>query len=166
MPQSIVSELLSAYAELRRWLSLRLGNPHDAADVAQSSFEQVYAYATGSPVTSPRALLFSTARSLCIDRGRRRQVEARVLETFRAAPQPLSPSAERVAEERQALERIAGRLARLPKKRREAFILVRVYGHSHADAASRLQVSVAAVEKHVVRATLDCSELFLELALD
>jgi DNA-directed RNA polymerase specialized sigma24 family protein len=50
--------LLAAYTELHHFLARRLDNPHDAADVEQSSFERVYVQALAASVTSPRALLF------------------------------------------------------------------------------------------------------------
>ena len=105
MAPTLAAELLAAYTEVRRWLTRRLGNAHDAADIAQSSFEQVYAYATGTAVAAPRALLFRAARGLCVDRGRRRQVEARVLATFGATMPVLAPSPEQIASEREALTR-------------------------------------------------------------
>lgn len=160
----LTDDLIAAYAELRRFLLRRLGNADDAADVAQSSFERAYAYAITSPVTSPRALLFRTARSVCIDQGRRRRIEARVFQALDAADAPLVASAERAFAGGQAIERILARLARLPRKRREAFVLVRVYGHTHAEAAAKMGVTVTAIAKHVVRATLDCSDLFVALS--
>lgn len=164
MGDVLTDELIAAYAELRRFLSRRLGNADDAADVAQSSFERAYKYALDVPVASPRALLFRTARSVCIDEARRRQVEARVLGTYSATTAIAAPSTERVVAEREAIARITARLARLPKKRRDVFILVRVYGYTHGEAAAYMGLTIAAVEKHVVRATLDCCDLFLALA--
>lgn len=161
--QDAVEELIAAYAELRHFLVHRLRNTDDAADVAQSSFERVYVHALAGSVTAPRALLFHTARALCIDQGRRRQVEARVLEALCAAAPVTLPSVERTAADRQALARIEARLLCLPQKRRDAFVLVRVYGYTHAEAAAHMELSVAAIEKHVVRATLDCADLFLAL---
>ncbi|MCW5575551.1 MAG: sigma-70 family RNA polymerase sigma factor [Burkholderiales bacterium] len=158
--------MVAAYAELRRFLVHRLRNVDDAADVAQASFERVYACALSGTVATPRALLFHTARTLCIDRGRHRQVEARALEALHAAAPVTAPSVERVVADRQALARITSRLQRLPEKRRDAFVLVRVYGCTHAEAAAQLGLSVAAIEKHVVRATLDCADLFLALQND
>lgn len=161
MPASVVDELLAAYAELKRSLSRRLGNVHDAQDLAQSSFERVYAHALTFPIGSPRALLFRVAQNLCIDQGRRAQAETRLHEAYGLANRSAAaPSAERVAAERQALEAIVARLARLPRRRREVFILVRAYGYTHAEVGERLGISLAAVEKHVVRATLDCSDAF------
>lgn len=162
--KNVIDALLVAYSELRRSLSRRLGNQHDAADVAQSSFENVYARALATPVASPRALLFRTAQNLCIDRERRRQIEVRVLKALEVTGPAAVPSAEHVCAARQAVARIAARLARLPGKRREVFVLARVYGYTHAEIAARLSLTLAAVEKHVVRATLDCSGVFAAVA--
>lgn len=158
--KELTEELLTAYAELRRVLSRRLGNAHDAADVAQSSFERVYAHALAAPIASPRALLFRTARNLCVDHGRRSRIEARVLGALGVVQPAAFPSAERVAAQREAIARLAARLSRLPSKRRHVFILVRVHGYTHREVAERLDLTVDAVEKHVVRATLDCSDVF------
>jgi RNA polymerase sigma-70 factor (ECF subfamily) len=158
--KELTEELLAAYVELRRVLSRRLGNTHDAADVAQSSFERVYAHALAAPITSPRALLFRTARNLCVDQGRRNRIEARVLGALGVVQPTTFPSAERVAAQREAIARVAARVNRLPTKRRHVFILVRVHGCTHREVAQRLGLSVDAVEKHVVRATLDCSDVF------
>lgn len=160
---SLTDELIAAYAELRRFLARRLGNAEDAADVAQSSFERAYKYVLSVPVASPRALLFRTAQNVCIDQSRRRQMEARVLATYSATTTTASPSTERVVSEREAIARIAAHLARLPRKRREVFTLVRVYGYTHAEVAEHMGLTIPAIEKHVVRATLDCSDLFVAL---
>ncbi|MEG1455609.1 MAG: sigma-70 region 4 domain-containing protein [Comamonas sp.] len=47
----------------------------------------------------------------------------------------------------------------MPRKRREAFILVRIYGCSYAEAAAHMGVSVDAIDRHVVRAVMDCMRL-------
>ena len=43
--RDLVQELVSHYADLRRQLTRDLRDPHYAADIAQSSFERVYAHA-------------------------------------------------------------------------------------------------------------------------
>ena len=47
--QAVVDDLLAHYSDLRRYLCGRLRNPDDAADIAQSSFAQAYAYALNAP---------------------------------------------------------------------------------------------------------------------
>ncbi|RZJ24380.1 MAG: RNA polymerase sigma factor [Haliea sp.] len=172
MLRDVVQDLVTAYRDLRRHLAYELRNADDAADIAQSSFERVYAHATAAPslqagrgIESPRALLFHTARNLCIDAGRRRLTEAAWLASHTALTADSSaPSAEQVALERQLLARVAGLLEQLPARRRDVFILFKVYGYSREDIAERLGITEAAVAKHVVRATLDCAGALAALA--
>jgi RNA polymerase sigma factor (sigma-70 family) len=155
----VVDELLACYGELRAHLRGRLRNADDVADVAQATFMQVYAHALAAPVDSPRALLYRTAHNLCIDRHRRAGTEAAALQTWTLLQPEDAPCTERAAAARQALAQVAARLMRLPRLRREVFVLVRVYGHTHAEVCTQLGLSREAVEKHIVRATLDLTSL-------
>jgi RNA polymerase sigma factor (sigma-70 family) len=162
MASPLIEELLSAYTELRGALTRRLRNPEDAADVAQSSFERVYAHALVVYVSSPRALLFRTAQRICIDRARR-QVVARAWLEERAMVATTAASTEHIVAQRQLVELIAQRLERMPPRRREVFLLFRAYGYSRQEIARRLGITEAAVAKHVVRATLNCARCFADL---
>jgi RNA polymerase sigma-70 factor (ECF subfamily) len=141
-----------------------LRNPADAADVAQLSFERVYARGLTAAITAPRALLFRTARRICIDAGRRRAVAQRWEETEGELLRDASAaSAEQLAAGRQLIEKIVERLEKMPARRRNVFLLFRVYGYSRQDIAQRLGITEAAVAKHVVRATVDCTRCFTAL---
>lgn len=144
------------YSELVSFFARSLGDRDAAADVVQESYARVFAlHATSAAVRDLRALLFHTGKNIVIDGARRRQAEARMLETLALICADDAPSTERQVAARQQLERLAMRLAAMPRKRREAFVLVRIYGFSHAEAASHMRSSVAAVEKHIVRAVCD-----------
>ncbi|SFV00855.1 RNA polymerase sigma-70 factor, ECF subfamily [Polaromonas sp. YR568] len=170
MLREVVQELLAAYRDLRRHLAHELRNPDDAADIAQSSFEKVYTRASATAggmeaIEFPRALLFHTARNLCIDAGRHRQTEQAWLAASTAEHlEAAAPSAEQVASQRQLLARVAALLEQLPPRRRDVFVLFKVYGYSREEIAGRLGITEAAVAKHVVRATLDCAAGLTELA--
>ncbi|MNV90164.1 RNA polymerase factor sigma-70 [compost metagenome] len=71
-----------------------------------------------------------------------------------------------MASQRQIAQRVADVLASLPARRMRVFILYRAYGHSRAEIAGLLGISEAAVAKHLVRATLDCSHALRNLYLD
>lgn len=157
-------ELLAAYAELKTFLLRRLHNADDAADVAQSSFERVYAHAlaapTASPVTSPRALLFHTARNICIDHARHHAIAHAWLEDRTALnTEDCAPSVEHIVAQQQLAERVFECLQQLPARRREVFLLFRAYGYTREEIAARLDITEVAVAKHVVRATLDCARV-------
>jgi RNA polymerase sigma-70 factor (ECF subfamily) len=160
--KELTDELLTAYAELCRFLARRLGNTHDAADVAQSSFERAYAHALAAPMRSPRAVLFRTAQRLCIDRARRQAV-AQTWQEEQTTHDAVVPSVEQTVEQHQLTELVAARLARLPARRREVFLLFHVYGYSRQEIAQRLGITEATVAKHLVRTTLDCARCFTDL---
>ena len=164
MLKEITEELLQAYAELRRYLVRELRNAEDAADVAQSSFERTLVHVAANPVTSPRALLFRTAQNLCIDRARHQEVVRAWFEDRSAAlADHVAPSAEHVVSELQRVRAVVAQLEALPARRREVFLLFRVYGHSRQEIAAMLGISEEGVAKHLVRATLDCARSFAAL---
>jgi RNA polymerase sigma factor (sigma-70 family) len=147
------------YAELLNYFSRALQDRDAAADVVQESYARVLGMGARTMVQDLRALLFRTGKNIVIDDARRRQVETRMADTLAALHAGEAPSADRSVSARQQLERLAARLNVLPRRRREAFILVRVYGYSHAEAATHQGVSVEAIEKHVVRAVCDLLDL-------
>lgn len=164
MANPLLEELLIAYSELRRFLGRRLRDPNDAADVAQSSFERVYAHGLTATITSPRALLFRAAQRICIDVARHREVARRWEETEGVLLRDANAvSAERLTIERQLIEKIVQRLEQMPARRRGVFLLFRVYGYSRREVAKRFRISEATVAKHVVRATVDCARCFADL---
>ena len=151
------------YAELLSCFARSLGARDAAADVVQESYARVLAAsARSAAVRDLRALLFRTGRNIVVDDARRRAAEARMLQVLAMVCADEAPSAEREASARQRLQRLAARLAAMPHKRRTVFVLVRIHGFSHAEAAAHLQLSEAAIEKHVVRAVCDCMGLAAE----
>lgn len=180
--RDLVQELVAHYADLRRQLTRDLRDPHYAADIAQSSFERVYAQAVKSRgatrcaepapddakdnggIESPRALLFRVARNLCIDEARRRKVAQEWVGTHATIGTHLAaPSSEYILAQQRVLARVVETMEKLPPRRREVFLLFRAYGHTRAEIAQQLDITEMAVAKHLLRATIDCSRVFAEL---
>jgi RNA polymerase sigma-70 factor (ECF subfamily) len=170
----LVQELLSHYGELRRHLLKELKDPHQAADVAQSSFERVYVHAlktqgeaessTKQTIESPKALLFRVARNLCIDEARRRKTAIDWADHRSGVDAARTqPSSEYVVAQRRVLLRVVETLEALPARRREVFVLFRAHGCTRAEIAARLGITEMAVAKHMLRATIDCSRALAEL---
>ena len=157
--QSVIDDLLAQYADLRRYLTGRLRHRDDAADIAQSSFAQVYAYALTSPVDNPRALLFQAARNLCVDQYRKRRIEQAALEDWWLRAEIVTPSMDTVLIARQQLRQLIDLIERMPRLRREVFVRVRLHGHSHREVCEALQLSAKSVELHIARAVYDLAEL-------
>jgi RNA polymerase sigma factor (sigma-70 family) len=148
------------YSELVSFFARALGDRDAAADVVQESYARVFAMsATSAAVRDLRALLFHTGKNIVVDGARRRKAETHMLETLALICADEAPCVERQVCARQQLESLSQRLKVMPRKRREAFILVRIYGYSHAEAAAHMQSTVTAIEKHIVRAVCDCMGL-------
>ena len=155
------------YRELLNFLANRVRDRDVASDLTQESFARVYAAEhAGTKVLDPRALFYHTARNLLIDRYRRAQARRDVVVTDGDAD-ALDPDAHRgpatlepevVLSTRQRFESIAEVVDHLPPRCREAFILVKFDGLSHAQAAERMGISVKTVEMHIQNALKACWE--------
>jgi RNA polymerase sigma-70 factor (ECF subfamily) len=136
-----------------------------AADLAQESYARVYASQQAGPVVrDPRALLYKTARNLVIDQGRRGDVRARFaeVEDDMASDEPdntLGPTAfepDAALQSQQMVNAILATIDGLPPRCRQAFILHKFDGLSHAEVAAHMGVSVKMVEHHVRTAVAAC----------
>ncbi len=67
------------HAWLTKWLRLRLGNAHEAADLAQDTFERLLRFRLQDPIQEPRAYLTVVARRLVISRAALEQAYAEAL---------------------------------------------------------------------------------------
>lgn len=152
---------LRLYSELLGFFARFLNDKEAANDLVQESYARVYARGeSGMVVHNLRALLYRTGKNLAIDAARRRKAEEAALDTLLAISAQTAPSTEHCVAARLQLERVLLRLQRMPRKRREVFVLVRIYGYTHAEAAQHMAIRTQAVEKHMIRAVCD----FLSLA--
>lgn len=148
------------YAELVSFFARSLNSRDAATDVVQESYARVLAMQSRDvAIRDLRALLFRTGKNIVTDDARRRTAEAHMLQTLAVVAAHDAPSAQRQLEGRQQLALLSRRLQAMPRKRREVFVLVRIYGFSHAEAAAHMAISEAAIEKHMVRAVCDCMGL-------
>lgn len=151
------------YRELLSFVARRVRCRDAAAELTQESYARVLAAEhAGTRVTDPRALLFSAARHLVIDAARHRAVERAWRDDRAGLASPFAPSAEFQVALRHAVQAVVAALEALPARRREVFLMFRVWGHTRAEIAAALGVTEAAVAKHVVRATLDCAAALAE----
>ena len=153
------------YRELLSFLSRKVSDRATAADLAQESYARVLAsQQAGSMVRDPRALLYKTARNLLIDQGRRGDVRARFAEPdddvdSDEPENTLGPAAfepDVALESQQMVNAILAIIDSLPPRCRQAFILHKFDGLTHAEVAAHMGVSVKMVEQHVRNAMEAC----------
>jgi RNA polymerase sigma-70 factor (ECF subfamily) len=158
-------ELAERYGPaLQRFLTRKLDNPADAAEVAQETFIRLYRLEHPDQLDNARAFLFQVASNLAVDQLRRRSLHYRYLkaevrdggEADFAEGSADGASPEQILSSREKLARIYEALDRLPEKCRQAFLLHRSSGLSYGDIARELGVSVSSVEKYILQALKEC----------
>ena len=145
---------------LKSWLYQRLGA--EAADLTQDTFLRLLGLPASRHFSSnehARNFLCATAKNLCIDLWRRKEIEKAWHDTLSSYPEETAPSAERQAAVLEALEEINLMLSELPTKAAKAFLLAVVCQMTDAETAIQLGVSDRMVRKYVAKAMLACLTL-------
>lgn len=138
---------------LQRYFERRLKNKADVEDLVQEVFLRLARRGEFESIEHLDGYLFEVAASVFQDRLRQRYTRAVDLhDEYRDGHAREDFSPERVLIGREGVGRVAQALLELPERTRMAFVLYRFEGLRHPEIASRLGVSVSAVEKHVMRA--------------
>lgn len=144
---------------LQGWLWRRMGCRSDAADLAQDTFVRMLG-ASASPcepdLRQPRAYLATIARRLMLNLYRRRSVEEAWVQTLTQLPDQFAPSAEEQCLIREALQAVDALLQGLPPLVRRAFLLSQLEGHTYAEIATMLNVTVRTVQRYLTLAMEQC----------
>ena len=127
-----------------------LGDAAEAEDVCQDTFVKLWQQAPRW-VPGPAKIstwLYQVALNACRDRQRR---QSPVDADFDAMPSH-EPGPERQQEGHARQQRLQALLAELPPRQREALLLFHYEGHSQAETAAILELSVDALESLLARA--------------
>jgi RNA polymerase sigma factor (sigma-70 family) len=146
--------LYQAHAtELHGFARRRVGR-QEAEDVVQDAYLHLLQRGTAATLEQPRAYLFRIAANLAVDFARRAKIRLRhagevfELDTNVAA----SPNPEAATGASMELARLQACLSKLPPLCRNAFLLNRIEGLTHAEVAGRLGVSVRTIDRLMARA--------------
>ena len=146
-------EVLAHEGALMRFLHRNWRDHDEVVDLRQEIYVRVYEAAGRRRPDSPKAFLFATARHLLADRIRRHRIVSITavgdLEQLNVLTDELEPG--RWLGGRDALERLARALDRLPDRCREVVWLRRVEDLPQKEIARRLGISEKTVEKHIAK---------------
>lgn len=138
-----------------------LNDQHEAEDLAQEAFLQVFrqAHRYNPQAASFKTWFFTILSNLC-----RNAIKKRRLDYHDELPEIIGgsnpDSALKIGEQRRAL---AAAIARLPENQRLAFILCHYEEFSYAEAARALDLSLKAVESLLVRAKRSLREQLADI---
>ena len=138
------------------WLRHKLGNDHDAADIAHDTFLRILNKSEAHEVREPRPYLSTIARGLVMDFFRRRRVESAYLDVIANMPEALVPSLETRAIMMETLIQIDMMLDGMKPLVRQAFLMSQLEGMTYDQIAARLNISKRTVSNHMAVALEHC----------
>ena len=157
---ALTQEITMLYSDhhgwLRGWLRKRLGDAHQAADLAHDTFIHLLTREQPVAAREPRAFLTTVAQRVLANHYRRQQLEHAYLAALAALPEPVAVSPEDraiVMETLVEIDRMLGTLAPVVKR---AFLMSQLDGMRHAEIASALDISVTTVKRYLVKAGEQC----------
>lgn len=161
MSHAVTSDAISLlYSQHHHWLSgwlrHKLGNPEDAADLAQDAFMRVLKARNATEIREPRSYLTTVAKGLMVDLFRRRTLETEYLAALAHRPEPEWPSPEVRAMAVEALLEIDSMLEGLGRRVRDVFLLSQCDGLTYKEIAAQTGLAVRTVNKYMALAMEHC----------
>lgn len=141
---------------LQNWLKGRVGNPFDAADLAQDTFERLLKLGSLVGIENPRAYLCTVAGRLAINHRRRQEIEAACLETLSVLSAQCTITLEQQYLLQQTLCALDELLESLSPKVRQVFLLSKLEDMTYVQIAAEMGISERMVKKHMAQAMLQC----------
>lgn len=149
-----MSSLAEMLAKARRAVMRRGVPAEDADELVHDAFIKVEQYERAHAAESKEALLVTAAVNLSIDRARKKRRSPFAEHDDVEAIADGAPDPGQVVEERARLAHAARGLDQLPERTRRILLKRRLDNLPFAEIARSENMSVAAVEKQVARATL------------
>lgn len=137
---------------LRGWLQGRTRCHDRACDLAHDTFRRLLEAGPKVAPSEPRHYLATIARRLLIDDIRRRNVERAYLDALAHEDLVDTLTPERIAHATALLDAVLRLLSGLPATTRQAFLLRRLDGLTHAEVAQALRISERTVKRHMAQA--------------
>jgi RNA polymerase sigma-70 factor (ECF subfamily) len=147
---------------IRRHMMRFCRSADDIDEILQETFLRGFAAETQGTIKEPKAYLFQIAKNLALDKLRKKtSLPIESLEETGGSSLILDEdqaAADALLDGRRKLALFAKAVAQLPPQCRKAFLFRHVNEYSYKQIASRMNISVSAVEKHVTIALVKCEQ--------
>lgn len=141
---------------LYTWLYKKMQNRQNAEDLAQDTFVRLLKKKTPITPQEPRALLLTIAKGMVSNFYRHQKIESSYLEFILSLPEEYAPDPETQTILLEAILELDRRLNGLEYQVKQAFILTQLEGLTQAQVAKQLGISIATVQRHIVKALHQC----------
>ncbi|MFC4595484.1 RNA polymerase sigma factor [Sphingobium tyrosinilyticum] len=149
----VASNIVPHEPQLRAWLRRRALPVQDIDDIVHDAYLCIAQLTDVSHIRNGRAYLFTTARSMMLQRVRRERIVRidSLADIDALGIEDGDPSPEQYASARQELARIQRLIAGLPDRCREIFYLRRIEGVPQRQIAERMGLAEHIIEAQAVR---------------
>ena len=145
---------------IRKFLWRYVSSHHEIEDITQETILRALQAEKSREIHEPRAFLFGIAKNIA--RKELHKKSQNLIDFIEDFDQQQDFSYDVNAEEdldaRRRLLIFWEAVATLPPQCQRVFVLKKVYGYSHKEIASRLNISVSTVEKHAAAGLRRCSD--------
>jgi len=150
--------LLERYSHLKSLLSRRLGSSDLAGDALQDTWLRLESNESTEAVRNPGAYLYRMAFNAAIDKQRAedRRLSVGEVETMLDLVSP-EPGPAEVAEANSELDALIRAMEKMPRRRRDILLAVRLEGLPQRAVAERFGISLRLVELELKRAQEFCA---------
>lgn len=162
--KSASSPIFSAFQDrefiLRRFLSRFLSNKHDIDDICQETILRALEAEKSREIQEPGAFLFGVSKNIVrkhLDKKSKSLID--YIEDFSQSEYvSVEPSVDDILDDRRKMLIFTEAVATLPKQCQQVFVMKKVYGYSHKEIASKLNISISTTEKHVATGLKRCTD--------
>jgi RNA polymerase sigma factor (sigma-70 family) len=141
-----VEQLQPHEGMLRAWLRTQFPSATDLDDIVQDAFVRVLHARASTPIDSPKAFLFATARNLVLMQLRRGRIVNPLAEIVDSDILDESTDVRHAVDQAQELEILTRAIQSLPTRCRQIVTLRKIYGLSQKEVAAKLGISEHTVE--------------------
>lgn len=154
--------MVGYYKEILLYVKKMVSDKNSATDITQETFARVINANKSSQIENERAFLYRVAKNIIIDQGRKKSKNKEIsYEEEEHASGTYETQDDYEKHKQNVLLKQA--IQKLPKQRRQVFILYMIDGYSRKEIASMLDITVNAVDLNISRATTSLKKIVKEL---
>jgi len=161
----IASVFMQNRAKLLMWVKRFLNNSADVEDVVQETFVRSYQNIIDREVENPKAYLYTTAKHLALKRNE--LAVNRLSDTLEELELDVSIELDSAVEQevagKEEMASLSEAIRALPPQARKVFVLKKIYGFSHKEIATQLEISENTVHRHLAKGVARCTQYMSDL---
>lgn len=154
--------MLNYYKELFFYIQKFVKDKEFSSEIVQEAFSRTLEANRKETIKNKRAFLYRVAKNLLIDESRKIH-NKHVVEYDEKLHSDETIDLEELIITQNQSQKLYELIDKLPRKRRQVFILYAIEDYTRKEIAMKLGISTNAVEKHITRSIIQIKEEFKDL---